>query len=106
VVVDSTGVVVSSAPPGLRTIKRTAAITSNAAAAPLAIKTVSACFRRYQGMGAGSKYQVSASNASNAPVSSPCDTGSNSSAGTGSASASSSFDMSGSRDASVRSPIR
>ncbi len=42
VVVDSTGVVVSSVPPGLPTINSTAEITSAAAAAPTAIMTASA----------------------------------------------------------------
>ena len=69
VVVDgSTGVVVSSSEPGLRTNNSTAATTSAAAAAPTAIHPVNACLRRYQGAGAGSKYQVSASKASNVPV--------------------------------------
>jgi hypothetical protein len=70
VVVEGTAVVVvigSSATPGLRTINNTAETTSAAAAAPAAIQTINTCLRRYQGAGAGSKYQVSASKASNVP---------------------------------------
>jgi hypothetical protein len=67
----STGVAGSSAPPGLPMINRTAQMTSAAAAAATTINTVSDCLRRYQGGGSGSKYQVSASNASNAPLSRP-----------------------------------
>jgi hypothetical protein len=70
VVVEGTAgvvVVVSSAVPGLRTINKTAETTSAAAAAPTAIHTVNTCLRRYQGAGAGSKYQVSASKASKVP---------------------------------------
>lgn len=78
VVVDgaSVGVVVSTSGPGLRTINRTAETTSAAAAAPTAIHTANVCLRRYQGSGAGSKYQVSASKASNVPGARSCSAGS------------------------------
>ena len=64
--VSVTDVVASSTPPGLNT-SRTAATTRAAAAVAAAINAISACFPRYHGAGAGSKYQVSESNASNAP---------------------------------------
>lgn len=78
VVVDgaSVGVVVSTSGAGLRTINRTADTTSAAAAVPAAIHTASTCLPRYQGAGAGSKYQVSASKASNAPGGWSCNAGS------------------------------
>ena len=77
--VSVTDVVASSTPPGLNT-SRTAATTRAAAAVAAAINAISACFPRYHGAGAGSKYQVSESNASNAP------SGTGSAPGTGSAS--------------------
>ena len=99
--VGSADVGVSSVVPGLRRMRRTAATTSAAAAAVAASHTVNAFLRRYHGGGSGSKYQVSASNASNAPLraGSP-----NSSGGAGSGCAPPS-DTSSSPGASARSPI-
>ena len=65
--VSVTDVVASSTLPGLRNTSRTAATTRAAAAAAAAINAIRACFPRYHGAGAGSKYQLFESNALNAP---------------------------------------
>ena len=65
--VSVTDVVASCTLPGLRNTSRTAATTRAAAAAAAAINAIRACFPRYHGAGAGSKYQLFESNALNAP---------------------------------------